>query len=50
LDIQHFLKFFTVTSGGMCWLAVMIHTKYYFYIFWFIKELESMKIHSFLHR
>jgi len=49
LDLQHFLKPLTVTSGEMCRHAFMIPTKYYIYISWFIKLLESMKIHSFLY-
>jgi hypothetical protein len=44
MDIQHFLKPFTVTSDEMRHHAIMIHTKYCIYISWFIKLLESMKI------
>jgi hypothetical protein len=48
IDVQHFIKPFTVTSGKMCSYPIMIHTDWkYIYISWFINLLEPMRIHNF---
>ena len=48
MDVQHFLKPFTITSGVMHAMPTL--TQKYVNISWCINIPELMKIHSFLHK